>query len=104
MSIFRCRLLAKRLPPALVLALCALLAIPAAPAEAADAEPAADVGALDLSPVVVTGSRVGHSSFNLPVSINVVNAEQMQAGQFMVNASESLGRVPGIVADRKSVV
>ena len=95
---FRRQLPASLLPKALVLALLAALATPAAPAEATDAAPGTDADALNLSPVVVTGSRVGQSSFSLPVSINVVTAEQMQSGQFMVNASESLARVPGIVA------
>jgi len=51
-----------------------------------------------LSTVVVTGSRVEHSSFDLPASIDVITGAQMQDGQNMVNASESLVRLPGIVA------
>lgn len=51
-----------------------------------------------LSTVVVTGSRVEHSSFDLPASIDVITGAQMQDGQSMVNASESLARLPGIVA------
>jgi len=85
---------AKRLCPALLVA----LAMPVGAAGATDDAPGTDARALDLNQVVVTGSRVGHSSFNLPISINVVSSEQMQSGQFMVNASESLARVPGIVA------
>lgn len=54
------------------------------------------------SPVVITATRIAQSSFDLPVSIDVVSAEQMQDGQAMVNASESLARVPGIVAPSQS--
>ena len=93
MSIFPQQLPVIFLPGALALA---LLGMPALAADATDAAPTSN--APDLSPVVVTGSRVGYSSFNLPMSINVISAEQMQAGQFMVNASESLARIPGIVA------
>ena len=57
---------------------------------------AADV--LLVPEVVVSATRVEQSSFDLPVSIDVVTGEQMQNGQFMVNTAESLSRVPGIVA------
>ncbi len=89
-------------PAALLCALLSPWALAATPAHAADAAPSADASALDLAPVVVTGSRVVHSSFDLPMSINVVNAEQIQNGQPMVNASESLARAPGIVAPNTS--
>jgi iron complex outermembrane recepter protein len=52
-----------------------------------------------VSPVVVTATRIEQSSFDLPVSIDVVNAEQIQDGRLQVNISESLARVPGIVAN-----
>ena len=48
--------------------------------------------------VVVTATRMEQNSFDLPVSIDVVAAEQMQFAQPMVNTSESLARVPGIYA------
>lgn len=51
-----------------------------------------------LHTVVVTGSRIEHSSFDMSASIDVITSEQMQDGQSMVNASESLARLPGIVA------
>lgn len=58
--------------------------------------------AVQLSPVVITATRTEQSSFDLPVSIDVVSGEQIQDGQFMVNASESLVRAPGIVAPNQS--
>lgn len=57
--------------------------------------PAASVKTLD--PVVVTGSRFEHSSFDLPASVDVLDREQITAGQAGVNASEALVAVPGLV-------
>ena len=53
---------------------------------------------LTTDQVVVTATRMERNSFDLPVSIDVVVAEQMQFAQPMVNTSESLARVPGIYA------
>jgi len=52
--------------------------------------------AVTLDSVVVTGSRVEHSSFDLPVAVDVVDAERIGADQARVNASEALAAVPGI--------
>jgi iron complex outermembrane recepter protein len=49
-----------------------------------------------LDSVVVTGSRIEHSSFDLPVAVDVVDAERIGADQARVNASEALAAVPGI--------
>lgn len=54
---------------------------------------AADV---TLDSVVVTGSRVEHSSFDLPAAIDVVDRARINADQARVNASEALAAVPGI--------
>ncbi len=69
---------------------------PALPAAvfAADAVPT-------LDPVVVTGSRVEAQSFDLPFSIDVVEMGEVQAGNLGVNASEALGRVPGLVVQNR---
>jgi iron complex outermembrane receptor protein len=48
--------------------------------------------------VVVTATRMEEKSFDLPVSIDVVPAGEMQFAQPMVNVSESLWRVPGVYA------
>ena len=48
--------------------------------------------------VVVSGSRVEHSSFDFPAAIDVVDAERIRTGQIRVNASEALSAVPGLVA------
>ncbi len=48
-------------------------------------------------PIVVTATRMEHNSFDLPVSIDVVDAEKIKDGQLQANIAESLSRVPGIV-------
>src|SRR5574343_1915883 len=52
--------------------------------------------ALTLDSVVVTGSRVEHSSFDLPAAVDVIDADRIAADQARVNASEALAAVPGI--------
>ncbi|MEJ2058899.1 MAG: TonB-dependent receptor [Gammaproteobacteria bacterium] len=80
--------------PRLLVAL--LLAATAGTATAAD-------NTVPLSPIVVTATRVPQSSYDLPVSISSVNQTQIQEAQPMVNLSESLARVPGLVAqDRQN--
>lgn len=75
--------------------------------EPAHADPAAattsptPVPTTTLSPVVITGSRVEQSSFELPAAISVVDRERIRAGQARVNASEALSAVPGVVAQNR---
>jgi len=54
-----------------------------------------------LAPIVVTPTRIEQSSFDLPVSIDAFNKEQIQQGQSQVNLSETLVRAPGIVANTR---
>ena len=54
------------------------------------------------APVVVTGTRIEQSSFDLPMSIDSVDAEQIQEGQLKVNLSESSARVPGVVINNRN--
>lgn len=49
--------------------------------------------------VVVTATRIEQSSFDLPVSIDVISKEEIQKGQATVNASEALVHAPGVVAN-----
>lgn len=51
--------------------------------------------------IVVTATRVEQPAFDLPVSIDNVTQAQLQDGQLQVNLSESLARVPGIVAQNR---
>lgn len=54
------------------------------------------------APVVITGTRIEQSSFDLPMSIDSVGAEQIQEGQLKVNLSESSSRVPGVVVNNRN--
>ncbi len=57
--------------------------------------------AQDLQTVVVTATRVPQSSFDLPVSISSVGSDVLQSGRQEVNLSESLARVPGLIAQNR---
>jgi iron complex outermembrane receptor protein len=50
-----------------------------------------------LAPVVVTATRSEQASFDLPLSIDRIGEDAIRQGNAMVNLSESLNRVPGIV-------
>jgi iron complex outermembrane receptor protein len=62
----------------------------------AQGEPSAD-----LSPIVVTATRVAESSFDVPASIDVVDRAAIQDGQIQENISESLMTVPGVSAENR---
>ncbi len=53
----------------------------------------------EVLPIVVTPTRSEQSSFDVPVSIDAFDSQQIQEGQPQVNASETLVRVPGVVAN-----
>src|SRR5579862_6680410 len=55
----------------------------------------------DLSPIVVTATRVPQSSFDVPASVDVVSQDEIQKGQLEVNISESLMTVPGVSAESR---
>lgn len=54
--------------------------------------------AVPLDPVVVTATRTADRSFDLPASVDSIDATTIRAGQPMVNLSETLVRVPGLMA------
>lgn len=54
-----------------------------------------------LNPVVISVTRDERSGFDLPASIDVVDRDQINAARALVNVSESLVRVPGIVAQNR---
>lgn len=49
-----------------------------------------------LRPVVVTDSTSDKQRWTAPVSMDVIDGEEIRAGQLQVNLSESLGLVPGL--------
>jgi len=51
--------------------------------------------------VIVSGSRVEHSSFDFPAAVDVIDGERIRAGQMRVNASDALAAVPGLVAQNR---
>jgi iron complex outermembrane receptor protein len=51
--------------------------------------------------VVVSATRVGHAAFDMPASIDVIDATRIRDGQARVNASEALAAVPGLVAQNR---
>lgn len=61
----------------------------------------AESKALVLDPSVVTGSRNESRSFDLPYSVDSIDAQQIQDGQLGINASEVLSRVPGLVVQNR---
>lgn len=72
-----------------------LLAAPAL-VMAQSAAPIAREGGF-LSPVVITGTASDRQRWRAPVSMEIVEDEEIRVGQLQVNLSESLGRVPGLV-------
>ena len=54
-----------------------------------------------LDPVVVTATRQAQRSFDLPASIDTIERATLEHGQPMVNLSEVLVRIPGIVAQNR---
>ena len=62
---------------------------------------ARDDGSRTLAPVVVTATRIEQWSFDLPVSIDVLARDEIRQGQPQVNLSESLARIPGVVAQNR---
>lgn len=55
----------------------------------------------DLSPIVVTATRVAESSFDVSASVDVVGRTEIQDGQLEENISESLMTVPGVSAENR---
>lgn len=51
--------------------------------------------------IIVSATRLEQAAFDLPIAIDSVNQAQLQNGQWQVNLSESLARIPGIVAQNR---
>lgn len=49
-----------------------------------------------LRPVVITGAAPDQQRWTAPASIDIVDGEELRAGQLQINLSEGLGRVPGL--------
>ncbi len=68
-------------------------ALPCSPALAQDA--------VELDPTVVTGTRIEEPAFDLPMSIDSVERDQIQEQRLRVNVSENLVRVPGVTVQNR---
>jgi iron complex outermembrane recepter protein len=68
----------------------------------AQAQPSQTPVAVTVPPVVVTATRTAADPFNLPMAINVLDAEAIGEGQLQVSVSESLQRVPGVNAQNRN--
>ena len=49
-----------------------------------------------LRPVVITGAAPDQQRWTAPASIDIVDGEELRAGNLQINLSEGLGRVPGL--------
>ncbi len=56
---------------------------------------------VELDPVVVTATRSAERSFDVPASVSTIGADVIGDGQPMVNLSETLLRIPGVVANNR---
>jgi iron complex outermembrane recepter protein len=55
-----------------------------------------------LSSIVVTATKLEQDAFDLPMSINKVDKQDIQDGQLRMTLSESLARVPGLTAQNRN--
>jgi iron complex outermembrane receptor protein len=56
---------------------------------------------VELDPVVVTATRGAARAFDVPASVDTIDASAIRNAQPLVNLSETLVRVPGIVAHNR---
>ena len=57
---------------------------------------------LNLSPLVVTGTRTEQNSFDLPMSINAITSDTLHDATQQVHISESASRIPGVVINNRN--
>lgn len=92
----------RRLPEALALA---LLALPAAHAQqdvpATDSTSQTNLATATLPVVVVTAVRIPQPDFDVPAAVGVVTRDQIADGAPAVSLSQSLARIPGVVAQNR---
>ena len=55
-----------------------------------------------LDPVVVSGNGAERRAMETPFSVGVVDAQELREGGLMVNLSETLNRVPGLVVNLRN--
>ena len=87
-----------------VLALCALAGTcTTATAQSAAPKATQPAGALgSIEQVVITASGAERRAFDMPYAVGVVDASALRSAGPMVNLSEALGRVPGLVVNLRN--
>jgi iron complex outermembrane receptor protein len=84
----------RRVPTRSVAAAAVAAALAAPPA-------AAQTPTVQADPVVVTATRIEQKSFDVPAAIDSIPGVDIQSQQLRTNISETLVRVPGIVANNR---
>jgi iron complex outermembrane receptor protein len=64
-------------------------------------EPKQNASVVPVPSIVVTATRSERNSFDLPVSIDRIDADAIREGKPMINLSETLSRVPGVVVQNR---
>ena len=85
-------------PALLALIVLVLASLPALGQSAGATAPAATGSAAELPAVTVTATRHAENVFDVPASVDVIDAAALHDGEPQVNLSESLVRIPGVFA------
>ncbi|MGY0798747.1 TonB-dependent receptor family protein [Lysobacter sp. A286] len=81
----------------------ALLLVPGIAQSQSSSPPPSSGGDTQLAPVVVTATRIPVDALVVPAAIDVISADEIQRAQPKIDLSETLQRVPGVVArDRQN--
>lgn len=92
----------KLTPPLFAAALLALLALLLPVTALAEDDAQQEPLVFEAPPLVITGSHYKANSFNLPFSVQRIEAEQATEAKPKVNISEALGSVPGLVVQNRN--
>lgn len=55
----------------------------------------------ELTPVVVTSTQIAQPLFDVPASVGLIDGDTLRDSRMQVNLSESLGGIPGILAQNR---
>src|SRR6201997_2152521 len=66
------------------------------------APPSRDASDSSLNEVVVTATRIGVASFDVPAAISTVSGDQLRNDALGVNLADDLGSVPGLLARNRN--
>ena len=86
------------MPPTFPTRVGAALCLAAPLGALAQSDVAPPTPATQLAPVVVTATRTEARAFDVPAAISRIDATEVRDGHALINLSESLGAVPGLLA------